>query len=101
MVNGSCRDRALAAMIDARLTDDEIRKLLPVELRNFTVAGVGYAPTNRDVADAQLRKALWWTTNWIFQIGVAPNEKMLGAILSEKLRAFGIEPWQSSTAEAE
>ena len=43
----------------ATLTEEEIHNLLPVELRNFTVDGLPYSPSGKDVATAARDKALW------------------------------------------
>ncbi len=52
----------------ATLTTEEIRNLLPAELRNFTVDGVPYSPSAEDVATAARAKALYAVADWLEDI---------------------------------
>jgi hypothetical protein len=45
-----------------------------------------------EVADAQLRKALWWTRDWLNQFGRDHDSIRL---LDGKLKDMGIEQWVS------
>jgi hypothetical protein len=45
-----------------------------------------------EVADAQLRKALWWTRDWLNQFG---RDHASIRLLDGKLKDMGIEQWVS------
>ena len=50
----------------ASLTDEDIRNLLDPWARIALVDGIPYVPDSRTVADAQLKKALEWCVEVLF-----------------------------------
>jgi len=67
----------------AGLTDEEIRNLLPAEIRDLMVMGVPYTASPRDIADAATDKALVVAHKWLWE--QAPG------IVSRFEKAFDIQ----------
>lgn len=89
------------------LTDAEIR-----EQASISYTYIGSAPRNipmpnvRAVADAQLRKALWWVWGLLEKETASKNEITRGIYvrarhdLEDVLIASGIDPWPSAPDNA-
>jgi len=65
--------------MDARLTGEELDDI---------------CCSCRRVADAQLRKALWWICEWIYQH--EPDGAGLGCDIASELHNLEIMPWPES-----
>jgi len=81
-----------------RLTDKEILALNPAQFASVP-------EWDHVVADAQLRKALWWAID--IMEGALPNAAEYGragagfliTVLKQRLEQMDIEPWEKSSSE--
>lgn len=82
--------------MDAQLTDEEIVEAavgliqlegMPTAVRQLQVDRL--VDFHKSVADAQLRKALWWTHGWLFQM-----EEAMATVFYHKLCREGVEYWR-------